>query len=110
MPFDSVKKGDRRGTSKPLVRMDSIYFNKAVSTAVTRLRSSGIYSVAAFPQSICLLMDEHSANICPLQRKLKIDLPSVIKQQKQPVGETLFAIHAIFHDCVPACTYACVVM
>lgn len=107
MPFDSVKKGDRRGTSKPLVHMDSIYFNKAVSTGVTHLRS---YSVAALPQSICLLMDERSENICPLQRKLKLDLPSVIKQQKQPVGETLFAIHAIFHDCVPACTYACVVM
>lgn len=62
--------------------------------------------LAASPQSICLLMDERSANICPLPRKLKLDLPSVIKQQKQPVGGTLFAIHAIFHDCAPACTYA----
>lgn len=41
-------------------------------------------------------MDERSANICPLPRKLKLDLPSVIKQQKQPVGGTLFAVHAVF--------------
>ncbi len=75
-----------------------------------RLRSSGIYGVAASPQNVCLLMDECSANICPLQRKLKLDLPSVIKPQKQPVGGTPFAIHAIFDDCVPACAFACVVM
>lgn len=47
------------------------------------------------------------ANICPLLSRINLDLLSVIKQQKQAVGGSLFAIHASFHACVHMHAWLC---